>query len=184
MTQKKIFLLQPFTAGIRLALFALLLVLCSHAPAAGRDADEPIRINARNVEANEKTGAVVYSGKVEVEQGRLSLRADRVEIVTRQGKTELVRATGKPAKLRQRSEAGVEEIQAEADRVDYHVARRKIDMSGSVSLRRGADTFTADVLHYDLVSKSLNAAGDEKRDGRVHAVIQPATADAATSPSR
>jgi len=28
-------------------------------------------------------------------------------------------------------------------------------------------------LHYDLDSKSLNAAGDEKSDGRVHAVIQP-----------
>ena len=175
-------MLMSSVTDFRLALFALLFVLFSHASTASLDADEPIRINARNVEANEKTGTVVYSGKVVVEQGQLSLQADRVEIVTRQGKTDLVRATGKPAKLRQRPGEGTEEIQAEANRVDYHVARRVIDMSGNVSLRRGADTFTADVLHYDLVSKSLNAAGDEKRDGRVHAVIQPAKPDAATLP--
>lgn len=175
-------MLMSSITGFRLALFALLFALFSHASAASLDADEPIRINASNVEANEKTGAVVYSGKVVVEQGQLSLQADRVEIMTRQGKTEMVRATGKPVKLRQRPEGGIGEIQAEASRVDYHISRKVIDMNGSVSLRRGADIFTADVLHYDLISKSLNAAGDEKRDGRVHAVIQPAKPDAATSP--
>jgi lipopolysaccharide export system protein LptA len=165
-------MLMSSVTDFRLALFALLFVLFSHASAASLDADEPIRSNARKV----------YSGKVVVEQGQLSLQADRVEIVTRQGKTEMVRATGKPVKLHQRPEEGTEEIQAEASRVDYHISRKMIDMSGSVSLRRGADTFTADILHYDLISKSLNAAGDEKRDGRVHAVIQPAKPDAATLP--
>ncbi len=66
-----------------------------------------------------------------------------------------------------------EEVQAEANRVDYRVSLGKIDMSGRVSLQRGEDLFTADVLHYDLNSKSLNAAGNDKGDGRVHAVIQP-----------
>lgn len=145
----------------------------SMAHAASPDEDEPIRIDARSVEANDKTGAMVYSGNVVVEQGRLSIRADRVEIMARQGRTELVRATGKPAKLRQRAEGEDEEVRADANRVDYRVSLGKIDMSGRVSLRRGEDLFTADVLHYDLNTKSLNAAGDAKSDGRVHAVIQP-----------
>ena len=166
-------MLQTFTAGFRLALCSLLFALCSHADAASRDEDEPIRINARSVEANDKTGAVVYSGNVLVEQGRLSIQANRVEITTRKGKTELVRATGKPAKLRQRADGVSGEIQAEADRVDYHVSLRKVDLVGHVALRRGEDLFTADELHYDLDLKSLNAAGDDKGDGRVHAVIQP-----------
>lgn len=163
----------------------LLLALLAPAttPAAGRDEDEPIRVDARSVEVNEKTGAMVYSGNVTVEQGRLSIRADRIEVTARQGKTELVRATGKPAKLRSRGEGENGEIQAEADRVDYHVTRRKVDLIGYVTLRRGADLFTADRLHYDLDSKSLNAAGDEKSDGRVHAVIQPAKPDAEPPPS-
>lgn len=151
-------------------------------PAASRDEDEPIRINARSVEADDKTGAVVYSGNVVVEQGRISIRADRVEIKTRNGKTELVRATGKPAKLRQRAEGDGGETQVEANRVIYHVPLRKIDLAGNVTLRRGEDLFTADALQYDLDSKSLKASGDEKGNGRVHAVIQPKKQAAETAP--
>jgi lipopolysaccharide export system protein LptA len=155
-------------------MFAFLLTLMVETMAhAALEQNEPIRIDARSVEANDKTGAMIYSGNVMVEQGRLSIQADRVEIITRHGRTELVRATGKPAKLRQRAAGEEEEVRAEANRVDYRVSLGKIDMSGGVSLRRGEDLFTADVLHYDLNAKSLNAAGDDKGDGRVHAVIQP-----------
>jgi lipopolysaccharide export system protein LptA len=160
----------------------LSLMVVTMAHAASPDEDEPIRIDARSVEANDKTGAMVYSGNVVIEQGRLSIRADRVEIMTRQGRTELVRATGKPAKLRQRAAGEDEEVRAEANRVDYRVSLGKIDMSGGVSLRRGEDLFTADVLHYDLNAKSLNAAGDDKGDGRVHAVIQPKQPAAGPAP--
>ena len=141
--------------------------------AAGNDEDEPIRINARSVEANEKTGVAVYRGNVVAEQGRLSIKADRVEIRARNNQTELIQATGSPVKLRQQPDAASEEIQAEAKRVDYHVSTRKLDMIGEVSLRRGEDLFTGSVLHYDLDAKSLNATGDDKSDGRIHAVIQP-----------
>lgn len=152
------------------------------ANAANRNEDDPIRINARSVEANDKTGTVVYRGDVVAEQGQLSIRADRIEIFTRQGKTQLVRATGKPVKLRQGPDGESEEIQAEAGRVDYHFSQRKIDMIGQVTLRRGNDLFTADVLHYDLISKNLSATGDEKDNGRVHAVIQPRKAKTESTP--
>ena len=141
--------------------------------AARNDEDEPIRINARSVEANEKTGVAVYRGNVVAEQGRLSIKADRVEIRARNNQTELIQATGSPVKLRQQPDAVTEEIQAEAKRVDYHVSTRKLDMIGEVSLRRGDDLFTGSVLHYDLDTRSLSASGDDQSDGRIHAVIQP-----------
>lgn len=148
------------------------LLVTSVTHSASRDEDEPVRINARSVEADDRTGAMIYIGNVQVEQGRLSIRADRVEIKTRKGKTELVHATGKPVKLRQRAEVDSGEIQAEANRIDYHVPARKIDLVGHVTLRRGDDLFTAETLHYDLNSKNLSAAGGDTGDGRVHAVIQ------------
>src|SRR5512134_2927203 len=126
------------TACSRLILMLLLsLMVETMARAASLDKGEPIRIDARSVEANDKTGTMIYSGNVVIDQGRLSIQADRVEIMTRQGRTELVRATGKPAKLRQRAEGEDEEVRAEANHVDYRVSLRKIDMSGRVSLRRG-----------------------------------------------
>lgn len=141
--------------------------------AVNKNSDEPIHINARTVETNEKTGVAVYSGNVLVEQGRLSIKADRIELRTRNRKTDTIRATGKPVKLRQQPDEGTEEIQAEASRVDYHVSDRKLDMFGNVTVRRGEDLFTGSVLHYDLDAKNLTAMGDDKSDGRVHAVIQP-----------
>lgn len=158
------------------SLLALVAVAASPARAADRDEDDPIRIQANSVEANDKTGAVVYSGNVQAEQGDLTIRADRVEIQTRDGRTELIRATGAPAKLRQKAGRENEEIRAEAARVEYRVSTGKIDMHGKVSLRRGEDLLTADTLHYDMQSKSLSAAGDDKGAGRVHAVIQPKSA--------
>ena len=147
------------------------------------DADEPLHINARSVEANEKTGVAIYTGDVQARQGRLSIRADRLEIRTRDHKTEFIRATGKPAKLDQQAGAQTEEIHAEANRIDYHVLDKKLDMMGNVSVRRTQDLFTGDVLHYDINRKSLNAAGDEKNDGRVHAVIQPKKQTKESEPS-
>ena len=136
-------------------------------------ADEPIHINARTVEANEKTGVAVYRGNVVIEQGPLAIKADRVEIRSRKNKTDHIRATGKPAKLRQRTDGGEDESQAEADRIDYRAAEGKLDMTGNVSLRRGKDLFTGGALHYDLITKGMTATGEDGYDGRVHAVIQP-----------
>ncbi len=157
----------------RVCCFLSALLVTFTAQAASRDEDEPIRINARSVQADDRTGTVIYNGNVLVEQGQLSIQADRVEIKTHNSKTELVRATGKPAKLRQRADGNSGELWAEADRVDYHVTLRKVDLVDHVTVRRGEDLFTADTLHYDLDSNSLNASGSNKGDGRVHAVIQP-----------
>ena len=153
--------------------FLLWLAVVPITHAARNDESEPIRINARSVEANEKTGTAVYRGNVVAEQGRLSIKADRMEIRAKNNQTELIRATGSPVKLRQQSDATTEEIQAEAKRVDYHVSTRKLDMIGEVNLRRGDDVFTGGVLHYDLETQSLSATGDDQDDGRIHAIIQP-----------
>ncbi|MBI3545529.1 MAG: lipopolysaccharide transport periplasmic protein LptA [Gammaproteobacteria bacterium] len=153
-----------------------------YAHAAKTDQDEPIRVNARSVEADEKTGVAVYSGDVEAQQGRLSIRADRLEIRTHDRQTEFIRATGKPAKLLQQASETTEEMQADAERIDYHVADKKLDMMGNVRVQRNQDLFTGDVLHYDLKTKSLNAAGDKKSDGRIHAVLQPKKTNNETAP--
>jgi lipopolysaccharide export system protein LptA len=148
-----------------------------------RDTDEPIRVSARSVETDEKTGVAVYRGDVLAEQGGLSIRADRIEIRTRNKRTDFIRAAGKPAKLRQRADAQADEIRAEADRIDYRVAGGQIEMTGNVTVRRGEDVFTGNVLQYDLDDRTLKASGDESGDGRIHAVIQPAKRGADPAPN-
>jgi lipopolysaccharide export system protein LptA len=147
------------------------------------DSDEPLRINARSVEANEKTGTAVYRGNVILEQGNLSIRADRLEVHSRQNQTEYVVATGQPVKLRQLSDGQSEEIQAEARKVEYHVTSRKVDMFGDVSLRQGGDLFTGHALHYDINEKRLSAVGDETNDDRIQVIIQPKKSSTSDTPA-
>ncbi len=135
--------------------------------------DDPIHINARSVEANEKTGTAVYRGNVMLEQGKLSIRADRLEVRSRQNQTEYVVATGQPVKLRQQADGQNEEIQAVAGKVEYHVTSGKVDMTGEVTLRQGGDLFTGHVLHYDLHEQRLSAEGDDRNDGGIKVIIQP-----------
>lgn len=147
------------------------------------DSDDPIQIKARSVEANEKTGTAVYRGNVILEQGNLSIRADRLEVRSRQNQTEYVVATGQPVKLRQLADGQNEEIQAEASKVEYHVITRKVDMFGDVTLRQGSDLFTGHALHYDIDDKRLSATGDDSDDGRIKVIIQPKKSSTSDTPA-
>jgi lipopolysaccharide export system protein LptA len=147
------------------------------------DSDEPLSINARSVEANEKTGIAVYRGNVILEQGNLSIRADRMETHTRQNITEYVVATGQPVKLRQQADEQNEEIQAEANKVEYHMISRKVDMFGDVTLRQGTDLFTGHALHYGIDDKHLSATGDDSNDGRIKVIIQPKKSSINSTPA-
>ena len=119
-----------------IACLSLLLLVLPVAHAIKNDVNEPIHINARTVEANEKTGVAVYRGNVLIEQGPLSIKADRVEVRTRKNITELISATGEPAKLIRQPDAGEEEMEAEADRIDYRVSDGKLDMIARQGARR------------------------------------------------
>ena len=137
-----------------------------------QDQDQPMRINARAIEANEKTGVTVYRDNVSFEQGGLSIRADRVEIHAPQHQAESIVATGKPVKVRQHQQDQADDFLAEANRLEFHVAQQELIMSDNVTLRRGKDIFTSDTLHYNLNKKTLSAEGGDA-DGRISAIIQP-----------
>ena len=159
----------------RLCLLVNMALLCApSAHALKSDADQPINIRARSVEANEKTGVSIYTGKVVMTQGSLQIEADRVEVTVRQRQTELIHATGKPLRLRTRTDAG-ESIRANAARLEYHEQTRRLDLYGDVELRRDADIFTGAVVHYLLDEETFTADGGDA--GQVSATIQPAKKD-------
>jgi lipopolysaccharide export system protein LptA len=157
-----------------LFLFVMALLGSPSAHALKGDADQPINIRARSVEANEKTGVSVYSGNVVMTQGSLTIEADRLEVILRDRQTDLVRATGKPVRMRARTDAG-ENVRARAARAEYHGKARKIDFFGDVELRRDGDVFAGAVVHYSLDDETFAAEGGD--GGQVSATIQPAKKD-------
>lgn len=158
------------------SLLALALPVPNSAHALKSDADQPINIRARNVESNEKTGVSLYRGNVVITQGSLRLEADRLEVTLRDGRAHLLRAWGDPVRLQSRSDKG-EELRARAARLVYRANERLIDLYDKVELNRGADIFTAGVVHYALDEETFTAEGES--GGQVTAVVQPAKKETA-----
>ena len=59
---------------------SLLLLLAYHslAIALPNDREQPISLSADNATYNEKTGVAIYSGKVEIKQGSLLIKAEQI----------------------------------------------------------------------------------------------------------
>jgi lipopolysaccharide export system protein LptA len=154
------------------ALLLALVVFASPVTHARKDdADQPVNVRARRVDANEKTGVTTYQGNVVLTQGSLRLDADRMEVTTRDGRLRRVRAWGGPVRFRNRTDSG-EEIRGEAGRVEYFASERRIDLHQRVKLTRNNDSVEGAVVRYDLERATFSAEGGD--DGQVSAVIQPA----------
>lgn len=161
----------------RAAFIGAMLLCAPAAHALKSDAQQPINIRARSVAANEKTGVSVYRGDVVMTQGSLRIEADRLEVTLHNGRTDLIRAWGKPARLRSRTDAG-DDIHASAARVEYRATAGQVDLYDNVAIERGADQFTAAVVHYLIEQQTFTAEGGD--GNQVTATIQPAKRE--TSP--
>jgi lipopolysaccharide export system protein LptA len=156
--------------------FVILLVTTALAIAAGTaqalrsDAKQPINIHAKSVDVSEKTGVATYRGNVVLSQGTLKIEADRLEVHVRDGRTHVVRASGNPVQLRTRTDAG-EDLHITANRAEYYVQERRINLYDNVILRRNKDVVTGSTVRYHFDTQSLSADGGDKG---VSAVIHPA----------
>lgn len=138
----------------------------------GADRDQPMRISARSVDLNEKTGVAIYRGNVALTQGEIRIQANLLKVHTRDRRTEFVHAVGKPAKLRHRAANG-EEILVFAREVEYYPVRQQITLRGDVQVRQGQNTIRGSFVQYDLNAKSFKAQAGTNADERVTAVIYP-----------
>lgn len=160
---------------LAVVLVAILLSLAPAAHALKSDAKQPINIRANQIEANEKTGVSIYRGNVVLTQGTLRIEADRLQVNTQDGRTEQIRAWGKPVRMQNKSDKG-EQLRARAAEVLYRVSARRIDLTGSVELMREDDVFTGAVVHYALDDQTFSAQGDGEQ---ISVVIQPSKDEAA-----
>lgn len=157
-----------------LLLAALVFLMPAAALALSTDADQPMQITADKASYDEASGTMVYRGNVRVTQGSLAITAETLTTHAPQRELERVEAegdekTGK-ATWRQLADDGME-IRAEARRMDYLAAERRILMIGDAVLWQGEDRFRGERIEYDLDTETMDAvAGDE---GRIEIILQP-----------
>ncbi len=120
------------------------------APGAGIDPNLPIEISANSFEVQPKSQVGIFQGNVEVVQGPITLRADRIDVHYQDqdqgGSGQSVERL--EAKGRVRVSSPEEEAQSEW--ATYDVANQLVTMGGGVLLTRGPNILEGAKLTIDL----------------------------------
>jgi lipopolysaccharide export system protein LptA len=156
----------------------LLLLLPCQLWALASDRDQPIEIEADELEVREQEGISIYQGNVKLVQGSLEINADRVVIhFNEANELTLMEMTGTPATLRQLDD-NQQEIWGEAKRIDYTQSKSLLELRDSARLTQAGDIIESDVIRINTESNRLQA-GSMESDQRVKMLIQPKQGSAA-----
>ena len=169
----------PFTMTRALVLVALL-ALPLLAGAEQADREKPIRYSANNLDGNEAEHSVLLAGKVEILQGTIVIKADRVVLRQQPDGTYNVSATGKPVTFRQKMDNSDEFVDAQALRIDYLGSKDLVELYEQCFIKRGKDELRGSFLTYNSATGAFAGRGAlapagaaPAGDGRVSGVIQP-----------
>ena len=137
------------------------------------DREQPIRVQAKKLQADRGKNLSVYSGNVVITQGTLQIRADRVEVHgNAAGEISRVVATGKPAHFQQQVQQSQNPVKARAQRIEFTVSSDELHLTGNAHVNRDGNTLTAEKIDYDLNSEQMQAQG-QSGDGRVEMIWKP-----------
>ncbi|NVF14049.1 lipopolysaccharide transport periplasmic protein LptA [Vreelandella maris] len=157
---------------IYIALFALALPLSALA----QNSQAPIEVEADRLDLDQRAGTAVYTGNVDIRQGGMQLRGERVEIERNEaGELSRATSTGERAYLRHQAEGQEGPTEGWARRIIYHVAERRVELIDQAELTQQEDTFTGGRLEYFIDREVIQARSDV--DGsetqRIRMTLQP-----------
>lgn len=166
------------------ALLALLLCLAVRPVTAEKgDREKPINIEADRVQVDDTKQESVFTGNVQITQGTLIIRGERV--IVRQDKQGFnygiaFAGTRGQAYFRQKRDGVDEFVEGWADRLEYDGRKETVQFFTRARLLRGADEVRGDYMVYEMQTEVFRVVGGGKGaatgnnpEGRVRAVIQP-----------
>lgn len=172
-----------FTRSHRAAAALLLAAAVLGAPTADAeraDRSKPVNIEADRLSLDDLKKESVFEGNVQLTQGSLMLRADRVVVRQDEQGFNYAFATGAPAYFRQKREGFDEYIEGFAQRLEYDGRQDKVEMFTEARVKKGIDEVRGDYISYNAVTEFYEVIGGgtavatpSNPQGRVRAVIQP-----------
>ncbi|HEY6897999.1 MAG TPA: lipopolysaccharide transport periplasmic protein LptA [Rhodocyclaceae bacterium] len=174
----------PFRPAPGLLIIALLLAHSAHAERADRE--KPINLEADRVTVDEAKKEHHFEGNVILTQGTLVIKSAKLVVTEDAAGNQKGTASGGVdglARFRQKREGRDEYVDGEAERIEYDAHADKAEFYVRAHVKSGQDEVRGPFIAYDaktetyLVNGGRQANGQPK--GRVSAVIQPRTQDAA-----
>jgi len=132
------------------------------------DTYQPIDISAERLEMQQKQGRAIFTGAVQVLQGKLTLRSSTITVFYDQSDTD-----GDPSISRLDAQ-GQFQLLSDSETLTgdwgiYDVDRQLITVGGAVIFKQGTSELTGSRLEFDLVSglAKLDGENTATEDGRV-----------------
>ena len=150
----------------------LLLLLPGQLWALATDGEQPIEVEADELEVRDQEKISIYLGNVVLVQGSLQINADRVVIhLNDANELVLMEMTGTPATFRQLDD-DQQEILGEALQIDYNQSESLLELRDSARVSQAGDIIESDLIRINTENNSLQA-GSAESDQRVKMLIQP-----------
>ncbi len=155
-------------ARSRFALGASLLLYACAATAV--DMAQPVSIRADSIQIDQRTGASTYIGHVRLVQAGMTIRAQRILVISAHGHVLRMQGYGNPLRMED-AQPGRLPIFGHALRMTYAGANKELTLIGHVHFRQGANTLHGHMIHYYTISQRMVAVGTPAH--RVTATIIP-----------
>ena len=144
------------------------------------DREKPIHMESDRVLVDDVKQTSVFEGKVELTQGTLLIRAEKIVLTQDKQGYKHCTATGNLASFRQKHEGTDEYMEGYGERIEYDTRLETVDFFGQARVKREQDDVQGDHIAYSTRTEVFQVSGDpananDPNRGRVHAVIQPKT---------
>ncbi|MDP6344620.1 MAG: lipopolysaccharide transport periplasmic protein LptA [Alphaproteobacteria bacterium] len=129
------------------------------------DTDQPIEIDADNLEVQQDKNLAIFSGNVDASQGRIKLRADQLRVWYRpagEGSAELDGTIVRIDAIGRVFISSTDET-AQGDLGVYDVAEKRITLTGTVVLTRGENVIRGKQLLMNLATGHSEISGGRVR---------------------
>ncbi len=142
------------------------------------DRNKPLYLESDQVLIDDPTKTSTFTGNVQMVQGTMLIRGDKVIVV--EGKDGFKRGTvyGEAASFRQKREGLDEYVEGEGERIEYDTRADAVDFYGQARVKRGLDEVRGEHITYNVrteIFQVSNGGGDsiDSPPKRVRAVLQP-----------
>jgi lipopolysaccharide export system protein LptA len=116
----------------------------------------------------------IYIGNVNMSQGSLKIRADKLTIVESDRKVQKVIAEGTPAYFEQQPRADEGVVIASAQRIEYSLQQEEILLQKNASITHQGSKISGDRVVYSGRKQTVVAdGGSNEKDNRVKMTLQP-----------
>ncbi|HXU93099.1 MAG TPA: lipopolysaccharide transport periplasmic protein LptA [Gallionella sp.] len=168
---------------------ALLLLLVAPACFAERaDRDKPVHIEADQVLVDDAQQISTFLGNVQLTQGTMVIRGDKIVVVQDQEGFKHGTAYGKTASFRQKREGLDEYVEGYGERIEYDTRAETVDFYVKARVKRNLDEVRGEHITYNQKTdifqvNSTDASSAGAPPKRVRAILQPKPKDGAAKPA-